>query len=370
MTINGISVGSGSVGTSGASIGQTSVANAVSDKTGTITVVITLSGASGTGTFRLDDFQLIGTVSAAASAPSVSSTAASSITATSATLGGNVTSDGGASVTDRGVVYKTSSGVTISDNKTQIGSGTGSFSQSISSLSVNTHYYFKAYATNSKGTTLGSELDFWTLANVPSAPTVGSPTSSSLNVAVNENSNPSSTEFAIKVTYGATTKYVQSNGALGDSAVWATKATWGTKTVTGLSSSTTYTFSVAARNGANTATAYGTTANGTTSASCGSYYHALYNRGTPLYSYYLGDKVQYVYEFALNQDTGAYTVEYGLGQSTGGSGWTWRAGEWSRMDGTENRVWKSKADEHQFTATGNWYHAGRFTSGSCVYYAD
>ncbi len=62
MTINGISVGSGTVPTTGASIGITNVLNSVTNQTNSITVIISLSGASGTGTFRLDDFQLIGSV--------------------------------------------------------------------------------------------------------------------------------------------------------------------------------------------------------------------------------------------------------------------------------------------------------------------
>lgn len=215
--------------------------------------------------FSIDNVTV--TATSSASAPTVTSSAATSIGATTATLNGNVTSDGGATITDRGFCYKTSSGVTISDNKTAVSGTTGSYTLS-PTLSVNTHNYFAAYAINSAGTTLSSpELDFWTLANVPGAPTVNNPTATSLDVAVNENSNPSSTEFAIKVTYGATTKYVQSNGTLGDSEAWATDSTWGTKTVTGLSSGTEYMFSVAARNGANTATAYGSTASGTTSSS-------------------------------------------------------------------------------------------------------
>ncbi len=62
MTINGISVGSGTVPTGGTDIGTTAVSNAVNNQTGTITVVISFSGASGTGTVRLDDFTLNGTV--------------------------------------------------------------------------------------------------------------------------------------------------------------------------------------------------------------------------------------------------------------------------------------------------------------------
>jgi hypothetical protein len=62
ITINGISVGSGTVPTTGAPIGTTNVANAVNSLTGTVTVVLSLSGASGSGTFRLDDFTLNGYV--------------------------------------------------------------------------------------------------------------------------------------------------------------------------------------------------------------------------------------------------------------------------------------------------------------------
>ena len=63
MTINGISVGSGTVPTTGSAIGVTPVASPVTGLSGTVTVVISLSGASGAGTFRIDDFELIGSTS-------------------------------------------------------------------------------------------------------------------------------------------------------------------------------------------------------------------------------------------------------------------------------------------------------------------
>ncbi len=69
MTINGIAVGSGTVPTTGAAIGNTNVSNVVNNLTGTITIVLSLSGASGSGTFRLDDFTLIGTVTPTAASP-------------------------------------------------------------------------------------------------------------------------------------------------------------------------------------------------------------------------------------------------------------------------------------------------------------
>ena len=62
MTINGTNAGSGTIPTTGAFIGTTNVSG-FSGLTGTVTIVISLSGASGTGTFRLDDFTLNGSTS-------------------------------------------------------------------------------------------------------------------------------------------------------------------------------------------------------------------------------------------------------------------------------------------------------------------
>ncbi|MGD9613657.1 MAG: hypothetical protein AB7V22_12240, partial [Kiritimatiellia bacterium] len=135
-------------------------------------------------------------------APSVATVAASGIGATAATANGNVTDDGGDTVTERGICYKTSSGVAITDNPTAAAAGgTGEFSVDLASLDVNQIYYFKAYAINSVDTTLAAnELNFTTLANVPAAPTVGNPTATTLDVAVNANGNPAATEFAIQRT--------------------------------------------------------------------------------------------------------------------------------------------------------------------------
>lgn len=93
---------------------------------------------------------------------SVTSTSVSSITSAGAVSGGNVTADGGSTVTARGVCWSTSTGPTISNSKTTDGSGTGSFSSSITGLSENQTYYVRAYATNAKGTAYGNELQFTT----------------------------------------------------------------------------------------------------------------------------------------------------------------------------------------------------------------
>ncbi|UPT71107.1 MAG: T9SS type B sorting domain-containing protein [Flavobacterium sp. JAD_PAG50586_2] len=73
MTINGINVGSGTTAAVGAALGNTAVANAISGLTGTITVVISLSGQTGNGTYRLDDFTLFGTVTPNCTAATITS---------------------------------------------------------------------------------------------------------------------------------------------------------------------------------------------------------------------------------------------------------------------------------------------------------
>ena len=96
------------------------------------------------------------------SVPVVTTTEASSIGLTSATSGGNVTSDGGESVTARGICWSKNPNPTISDTKTTDGSGTGEFTSEMTNLQAATVYYVRAYATNSLGTGYGSQVTFET----------------------------------------------------------------------------------------------------------------------------------------------------------------------------------------------------------------
>jgi hypothetical protein len=100
--------------------------------------------------------------------PTVVTTGVSDVTSTTATGGGNVTSQGGDTVTARGVCWSTSANPTTSDSHTSDGSGTGSFTGSISSLSGNTRYHARAYATNSGGTSYGSDVSFYFDNGAPS----------------------------------------------------------------------------------------------------------------------------------------------------------------------------------------------------------
>jgi len=82
------------------------------------------------------------------------------IAETTATCGGDVLSDGGFPVTEKGVCWSTSSEPTLDDEFTVDGSGLGTFVSYLTGLSINTLYYVRAYATNSAGTSFGNELSF------------------------------------------------------------------------------------------------------------------------------------------------------------------------------------------------------------------
>lgn len=84
----------------------------------------------------------------------------SGITQTGAISGGNVKDDGGAQVTSRGVCWGTTTNPKTGSNKTSDGTGTGSFTSSITGLTVGTKYFVRAYATNSEGTGYGNEVSF------------------------------------------------------------------------------------------------------------------------------------------------------------------------------------------------------------------
>ncbi len=100
----------------------------------------------------------------ASTIPTVSTSPVIDITQTTATSGGEVTDDGGADVTARGVCWSTSQNPTIADGHTSDGTGTGTFVSNLTGLTLNTLYFVRAYATNSMGTAYGNEVNFTTLS--------------------------------------------------------------------------------------------------------------------------------------------------------------------------------------------------------------
>ncbi len=103
------------------------------------------------------DFQLDSTTPTEAI---VTTKAVTNMNPTTAQTGGNVTSDGGASITAKGVCWSTNANPTTSNGKTTDGNGIGSFDSSITGLIAGASYHVRAYATNSVGTAYGNDISF------------------------------------------------------------------------------------------------------------------------------------------------------------------------------------------------------------------
>ena len=178
--------------------------------------------------------------------PAVTTGAVSNITATSATLSGNVTSAGVASVTSRGFLYGTNS----SDLTQTVlgGSGTGSYTASLSGLTSGTTYYYKAFATNNAGTAYGEIMSF-TTPNLPTVTTgsASSVTATGATLSGNVTSAGGATVTARGFLYGTNSnnlsQTVQSGSGTGSF----------TKALTGLTSGTTYYYKAYATTSAGTA---------------------------------------------------------------------------------------------------------------------
>jgi len=136
---------------------------------------ITLSGLSPSTTYNIRAYAIITSGTAYADnvtfttqsgVASLTTNAVTDITASTATCGGNITNDGGDTITERGVCWNTSSSPTIANSRTIDGSGTGSFISSLTGLSSSSTYYVRAYATNGVTTSYGNEQSFITSAGV------------------------------------------------------------------------------------------------------------------------------------------------------------------------------------------------------------
>ena len=102
--------------------------------------------------------------------PTVVTKSVGEVTETTAKVVGQVTADGGAEVTERGVCWNTTGAPEVIDYRTVDGTGIGTFNSNISDLVPNTQYYVRAYATNEMGTSYGDEKSFTTLEVIPEDP--------------------------------------------------------------------------------------------------------------------------------------------------------------------------------------------------------
>lgn len=97
------------------------------------------------------------------SKPIVTTNTLNLIAACYAYSGGNVIDSGGSTVLTRGVVWSASPNPTIELSfKNNSGTGIGKYNITLTGLEPLTTYYYRAYATNSYGTTYGNERSFMT----------------------------------------------------------------------------------------------------------------------------------------------------------------------------------------------------------------
>ena len=104
------------------------------------------------------------TVSSPGVLATITTTGVTGISGPSALSGGNITADGGSTISHRGVCWATTTSPTTANDTTLdgTGTGTGSYTSTLTGLSANTTYYVRAYAINSAGTAYGNEVSFTT----------------------------------------------------------------------------------------------------------------------------------------------------------------------------------------------------------------
>ncbi|MBS7229458.1 T9SS type A sorting domain-containing protein [Flavobacterium psychroterrae] len=197
--------------TSGANIGYTLpgngfvytnfVTDGAADYTNVVIDQLVIQLSANYDYFAIDSF----TFANGAVAPTVTTTAATAVKAVSATIGGNVTEDGGDATIERGIVWATTTNPTILSNKVQIGTGTGAFTNTVTGFPPASLIYYRAYATNSGGTSYGAQLTLTTNAGLGTAATGQS------NVSCFGGSNGTATVIANGG--GAPYTYLWTNGA-------------------------------------------------------------------------------------------------------------------------------------------------------------
>lgn len=100
------------------------------------------------------------------SKPVVTTAEATDITPAGATLNGEVLTDNGATISERGFVWVEGTGTPTSSSGKLIASGTtGVFSAVLTDLTPNKKYSYRAYAVNSNGTSYGETKEFTTITD-------------------------------------------------------------------------------------------------------------------------------------------------------------------------------------------------------------
>lgn len=119
------------------------------------------TNSSGTG--YGNDLSFTTQTIAALTIPILTTSPIANITQQNASSGGNITSDGGAAIIERGICWNIVGNPTVSDSKATIVGSVGTFSANTTQLKAQTTYHLRAYAINSVGVAYGNEVIFNTL---------------------------------------------------------------------------------------------------------------------------------------------------------------------------------------------------------------
>ena len=146
-----------------------------------------------------------------ATAPTVTTTAATVITATSGTLNGTVSSNGAGTTVTFQYGSTTSYGSTVTAAQSPLAAGAinAPASATIGGLACNTFYHFRALGANSVGPANGADASFTTAACVATAPTVATdaataitPTRATLNGVVSSNGASHHGQLPVRADHG------------------------------------------------------------------------------------------------------------------------------------------------------------------------
>lgn len=139
--------------------------------------------------------------------PVLTTNVVSEISTASAISGGVIKNDGGSPIISKGICWSTINEPTIGNNKTVENGESSSFTSNVNELSPKTHYYVRAYATNSVGTGYGESVTFTTLGDIPNSSVTISTNIAVDSARINGTVNPNSLSTNVTFEWGTSTDY-------------------------------------------------------------------------------------------------------------------------------------------------------------------
>jgi uncharacterized protein (TIGR02145 family) len=139
--------------------------------------------------------------------PVISTTEVSDITTSSVLTGGDISDDGGSTITARGICWDISDDPSVDDNYISEAGEADLFTSRITDLSPKTMYFVKAFAINSGGIGYGKTLSFTTLGDTPESVPGNASNITIKSATLNGTVNPHSLSTKVSFEWGINTNY-------------------------------------------------------------------------------------------------------------------------------------------------------------------